>query len=215
MLLAARSQSLSNREISMAIDDVPHSGAFARHVRGEQIVAEPLRITNQFSEDLQAIISTYAVPAQPLAAGGNGFTVARSYYRLDGTETSIGEVRQNERFVVVLKAVQTNDSPSRIVVTDLLPAGLEIDNPGIVKSADLEAFPWLPDTTPAHLEFRNDRFVAAFNRDAGDAREFTVAYVVRSVTPGRYVHPAATVEDMYRPELAARTATGWMTVERP
>jgi hypothetical protein len=38
------------------------------------------------------------------------------------------------------------------------------------------------------------------------------AYVVRAVTPGIYNHPAAVVEDMYRPELAARTATGFMEV---
>jgi alpha-2-macroglobulin len=33
------------------------------------------------------------------------------------------------------------------------------------------------------------------------------------VTPGAYVHPAATVEDMYRPERYARTAGGKLTVE--
>ena len=35
-----------------------------------------------------------------------------------------------------------------------------------------------------------------------------LAYVVRAVTPGTYAHPAATVEDMYRPQYSARTATG-------
>ncbi len=40
----------------------------------------------------------------------------------------------------------------------------------------------------------------------------TVAYIVRAVTPGTYVHPAATVEDMYRPERYARTAAGTLTV---
>ena len=29
----------------------------------------------------------------------------------------------------------------------------------------------------------------------------------RAVTPGRYLVPPATIEDMYRPERAARTAT--------
>ncbi len=41
---------------------------------------------------------------------------------------------------------------------------------------------------------------------------FTVAYVVRAVTPGVFVHPAATVEDMYVPERHARTAVGMLTV---
>ncbi|MNT91104.1 hypothetical protein D3C72_2321470 [compost metagenome] len=64
----------------------------------------------------------------------------------------------------------------------------------------------------AHLEFRSDRFVAAFDRPAGEADEITLAYVVRAVTPGTYDHPAAAVEDMYRPQFAARTASGRMEV---
>jgi hypothetical protein len=33
------------------------------------------------------------------------------------------------------------------------------------------------------------------------------------VTPGTFVHPAATVEDMYRPERHARSASGKLTVK--
>ena len=40
----------------------------------------------------------------------------------------------------------------------------------------------------------------------------TLAYIVRAVSPGTFVHPAATVEDMYRPERYARTAAGTLTV---
>ena len=68
------------------------------------------------------------------------------------------------------------------------------------------------EVEPAHTEFRYDRFVAAFNRSGGDTREVTLAYVVRAVTPGTYDHPAAQVEDMYRPQYSARTATGRMQV---
>jgi alpha-2-macroglobulin len=39
--------------------------------------------------------------------------------------------------------------------------------------------------------------------------------VVRAVTPGVYAHPAASVEDMYRPQFSARTATGMMEVKAP
>jgi uncharacterized protein YfaS (alpha-2-macroglobulin family) len=81
-----------------------------------------------------------------------------------------------------------------------------------VGSADLKNFKWLPATESAHSEFRSDRFIAAFDRSKGGRTEFTMAYTVRAVTPGIFTHPAATVEDMYRPQLSARTATGWMQV---
>jgi len=41
---------------------------------------------------------------------------------------------------------------------------------------------------------------------------FAVAYVVRAVSPGRYVHPQAYVEDMYRPDRFGRTGTGTIEV---
>lgn len=97
-------------------------------------------------------------------------------------------------------------------MTDLLPAGFEIDNPSIVNSANLTNFDWLEEVQTAHAEFRNDRFVAALNRAQGDNRQIQLAYVVRAVTPGVYDHPAAQVEDMYRPQFSARTAMGKMEV---
>ncbi|MEM7428839.1 MAG: alpha-2-macroglobulin family protein [Pseudomonadota bacterium] len=213
MLLAARTEMEANRSISLDVNGTPHSGAYARRIEGGDLKEKPLRIANRSGEPVQATVTTVAVPAQDLPPGGDGFAVVREYYRMNGTKTSVGEVRQNDRFVVVITAQQTADLPSRVVITDLLPAGFEIDNPSIVRSADLNAFKWLPQSTPAHLEFRDDRFVAAFDRAKGGNSRFVVAYIVRAVTPGTFRHPAAQIEDMYRPELSARTASGWMKVD--
>ena len=61
---------------------------------------------------------------------------------------------------------------------------------------------------PVNTEFRDDRFTAAFDRKRDDAAVFTVAYVVRAVSPGSYVYPQASVEDMYRPDRFGRSASG-------
>ena len=47
----------------------------------------------------------------------------------------------------------------------------------------------------------------------GDPAVFTVAYVVRAVSPGDYVLPQAEVEDMYRPDRFGRTDTGAVSVQ--
>ena len=159
-----------------------------------------------------AVVTSIAAPAQPLPAGGDGFKISRAYYTLDGTETNITEAKQNDRFVVVLSVTEMNTWPSRLLVTDLLPAGLEADNPRLVGSAELGNFAWLGQTQVAHTEFRTDRFVAALDPSTSGARSFNLAYVVRAVTPGTYILPAASVEDMYRPGFSARTATGRMSV---
>jgi uncharacterized protein YfaS (alpha-2-macroglobulin family) len=63
-----------------------------------------------------------------------------------------------------------------------------------------------------HSELRDDRFTAAFDRAQDSAPVFAVAYVVRAVSPGRYVLPQAKVEDMYRPDRFGRTGTGTIAV---
>ena len=59
---------------------------------------------------------------------------------------------------------------------------------------------------------KRKRRTANAQDDEEPAVTATLAYIVRAVTPGTYVHPAATVEDMYRPETYARTAAGTLTV---
>jgi len=213
MLLAARALKANTAGIRLTVNGAPHTGAFAKRMTGEELLDSPLVIANTGTDTVQAALTTVASPTDPLPAGGDGFTIARTYYTMDGSEANVTEVNQNDRFVVVLKITETNSWPSRILVSDLLPGGFEIDNPGLVNSATLSSFPWLAQTEAAHLEFRDDRFIAAFDRGDGGAHNITLAYVVRAVTPGVYAHPAASIEDMYRPQYSARTATGMMEVK--
>jgi uncharacterized protein YfaS (alpha-2-macroglobulin family) len=99
------------------------------------------------------------------------------------------------------------------MLVDPLPAGLEIDNPNLVDSGRVEALGWLKRVIePAHTEYRDDRFVAVFDRGSDRIASWQVAYMVRAVSPGVYVHPPAVIEDMYRPDKIGRTAAGLMEV---
>jgi uncharacterized protein YfaS (alpha-2-macroglobulin family) len=212
MLLAARALQAGDDNLRLDVNGGEHRGTLMSQMTGNALIDHPLTVTNKSSDTLSAAITTVAAPSQPLPAGGEGFEITRTYYTMDGEEANVSEAQQNERYVVVLNIIETNEWPSRIVVTDLLPAGFEIDNPGIVNSASLTNFDWLEEVQAAHTEFRNDRFVAAFNRTSGDNRAINLAYVVRAVTPGVYDHPAAQVDDMYRPQFSAHTAAGKMEV---
>jgi uncharacterized protein YfaS (alpha-2-macroglobulin family) len=146
-------------------------------------------------------------------------------------------VKQNDRFIAVVK-IEATEPGGRVLLVDRLPAGFEIENPHLVESGDVKALEWLKTSVrPEHSEVRDDRFVAAFNLtnvpssqsengeeaktsdnegDAapskGPAASATVAYMVRAVTPGAFVHPAATVEDMYHPQRYARSGAGKLNV---
>ena len=88
-----------------------------------------------------------------------------------------------------------------------------IDNPRLVSSGDTGALDWIEHgADPVHTEFRDDRFTAAFERRKGDAAVYSVAYIVRAVSPGNYVLPQAFIEDMYRPDRFGRTETGTIEI---
>ena len=100
--------------------------------------------------------------------------------------------KQNQRFAVVLKITEPKPQFGRVIVADYLPAGFEIDNPHLVSSGDTGTLAWIANAAaPANSEFRDDRFTAAFDRNERSPPVFTVAYVVRAVSPGSYVLPQA------------------------
>lgn len=212
MLLAARAVKDADKTLPLEVNGEAKTGGYSQTLTGDALVADPVRITNTGSDPVTAMVTTIAAPVTPLPAGGEGFTIERHTYGMDGQEVNVTEATQNQRYVVVLTVTPANDWAARILITDMLPAGFAIDNPNIVSSAQLANFDWIGEVTPAHTEFRSDRFVAAFDKAAGDTAEITVAYVVRAVTPGKYAFPAAVVEDMYRPQFSARTSTGNMEV---
>ncbi|MGH6893490.1 MAG: hypothetical protein ACREEP_14665, partial [Dongiaceae bacterium] len=67
-------------------------------------------------------------------------------------------------------------------------------------------------TQPTYAEYRDDRFVAAFDVYDGNSgnlnRDFAFAYLVRAVTPGEYKVPAPSIEDMYKPTYRGRGSSG-------
>jgi uncharacterized protein YfaS (alpha-2-macroglobulin family) len=215
MAMAARSVVKASDNLVLEVNGEGQQGAFSASIDGATLTNQPIEIANRSDASVEAALTIVAAPAQSLPAGGDGFAIERRYYTQEGEEINITSVAQNQRFVVVLKIEESAEWQSRVIVSDYLPAGFEIDNPSLVSSAELGNFSWLEKTEAAHLEFRDDRFVAAFNRSAGVKEPIILAYVIRAVTPGLYSHPPALVEDMYRPQFSARTATGMMEVTAP
>ena len=142
---------------------------------------------------------------------GNGYQITRSYFTLTGEAVDLTQVVAGTRLVVVLKVSPFARGEARLMVADPLPAGFEIDNPNLMTAGSIASLDWLStETDVAHAEFRQDRFLTAIDRYGNSP--FELAYIVRAVSPGVFHHPAASVEDMYRPEYRARTDAGTVTI---
>jgi alpha-2-macroglobulin len=212
MVLAARALAKDAQSLALDANGEKTQGAFNRTFRPGD-VAQPFKVTNEGQETVQAILTVSGAPTSPEPAAERGFKIERRYFTLQGKPADASKAKQNDRFVVVLRMTEPQPQFGRIIVADYLPAGFEIDNPRLVSSGDTGRLAWIEDAQePVNAEFRDDRFSAAFERKDGDPAVFTVAYVVRAVSPGRYVQPQASVEDMYRPDRFGRTATGTVEV---
>jgi len=207
LLLAASAMAKDGAKISLDVGGQSMQQPLYRTIRAGDLQA-PLRITNTGEDEVKAVVTVTGAPLTPEPAAENGFKIERETYTLDGAPVDVKTVKQNTRLVVVLKVTEAQPQFGHVLVADYLPAGFEIDNPHLVSSGDTGTLSWITDAVaPVDAEFRDDRFTAAFNRTKDDAPVFTVAYVVRAVSPGTYVRPQASVEDMYRPGRFGRTAT--------
>jgi len=207
-LLAANALIKDASSQGLTVNGTLVTGPFIRKVAAQTLV--PQRIENTANTDTDITLTTFGVPEVPGPADGYGYRIERSYYDLDGQPIQLGSTRSGARLVAVLTVTPFGDGEARLIIDDPLPGGLEIDNPNLLRSGDLDALNWLDTAYAEHTEFRADRFIAAVDWRRADA--FRLAYIVRAVSPGIYHHPAATVEDMYRPKYRAQTDTGQMTV---
>jgi uncharacterized protein YfaS (alpha-2-macroglobulin family) len=213
LVLAASTLARKLNAIALVVNGDKRQGTFYRSLDTADL-ATPFTVTNNSGGKLQAVVSVSGVPLTQEPAADHGFKIERQYYTLEGQPADPSTARQNQRFVVVLTVTEPQPQFGRVILADYLPAGFVIDNPHLVSSGDTGVLPWIADAAqPVHTEFRDDRFTAAFERNKDSAPVFTVAYVMRAVSPGHYVLPQAFVEDMYRPDRFGRTATGAIDIQ--
>ncbi|HRJ68992.1 MAG TPA: alpha-2-macroglobulin [Beijerinckiaceae bacterium] len=213
MVLAAQALVADAQAMALTVNGEAHKGALYRTYSAERLEARPLTIENAGQAPAHLVVSASGNPLVQEPALAQGYRVERDLHKLDGTKVDPTKIKQNDRLVVVLKVTELEARFARLLLVDMLPAGLEIDNPELVEGGSLEGFSWLKrEAEPVNTEYRDDRFVAAFHRSGEKTAEFSVAYLVRAVAPGAYVHPPAVIEDMYRPERFGRTAYGRVEV---
>ena len=211
--LVLASRALAKETLTLDVNGASVKTALYRSYKAAEVAGQPIKITNTGDAPVQAVVSVSGSPITPEPAASNGFKIERSYFTLDGKPADVTKAKQNDRFAVVLKITEAKPEYGHIMVSDYLPAGLEIDNPRLVSSGDTGTLDWIEDgEEPENTEFRDDRFTAAIDRASDDTAVFTVAYVVRAVSPGKYVLPQAYVEDMYNPSRYGRTGTGTVEV---
>lgn len=145
-------------------------------------------------------------PTRAPAVKEDTVRIRRAWYRTDGTLFTGDTLSEGETLIAKL-TIEANEMMPDALVVDLLPAGIEIENlalgdRGALGELVLDGISLSEREYAAeirHEEFRDDRYVAALKLYGGSPAH--LFYLVRAVSPGRFVVPPPSIEDMYRPQL--------------
>ena len=133
--------------------------------------------------------------------------VRREFLDRNGNLLNISSVRQNELIVVRVTLNSSIDLLENIAISDLLPAGFEIENPRLTEMTN---YPFIKNASqPEYMDIRDDRinFYTSFR---GGKRQHVFYYAVRAVTQGTFRYAPIVAEAMYDGNYYS--ASGQMTM---
>ena len=222
---------------SVSVDGAAQPNAAVISLSRDVAGLHDLAVRNTGTHPLTRIVSVRGLPTGAPPAASSHVTITKTVTAADGSAVDLGHLVQNQRLVVHLSGDVDDDAYHQSMLVDPLPAGFEIERvvPASTK-AEANGVAWVGAITPTRIaEKRDDRFMAAVDLgrvaantsdedDSSEAKDddkktppdpqhFNLAYVVRVVSPGRFVLPAASIRDMYRPDVQARTAVGSVTIK--
>ncbi len=120
-----------------------------------------------------------------------------------------GNLKQNQLVIVKLTLSSTLGTPvENVVITDMLPAAFEIENPRLNEDRNMT---WIKNAAnPEHFDIRDDRinFYTTAN-----AEEKTFYYLVRVVAKGHFTSGAVSADAMYNAEFRSYSGGGSLKVE--
>lgn len=177
-------------------------------------------VTNQGTQPLFVEMAVEGYPVKLPPMRDDRITLERSWWLPNGQPASGRSFKTGETLIVRVRATAKQRIKDGLIV-DRVPAGMEIENLNLSQGSQASEFnvegvnlaQAMTNQRIKHTEFRDDRFVVAAEING---ETLDVYYVLRVVTPGKFVVPPSFAEDMYRPEVRGfGKAEGDITVVNP
>ena len=151
------------------------------------------------------------VALTPPADAANGLIVERRWFDEQGKDLT-GKPLTSGDLVRVELTVTSAIAYRGVVMEDLLPAGLEIENPRLLGNAAGRPLPVANQSQRS--EVRDDRLITMGDLRRSDQGKWvlTGGYLARAVTPGTYALPPLRAECMYDIAVNGIAGAGTVTV---
>lgn len=171
-------------------------------------LGQSVTVSAQGNGNVYYFAQSEGIPASGVVAeGDNGLQVRRTFLNRDGQP--ISTFQQNDLVVVkITLASITGVTVENVVITDLLPAGFEIENPRLSEARDMS---WIKNAAqPDHFDVRDDR-INFFTTATNTERAFY--YQVRAISKGKFVLGPVSADAMYSADYRSYSGAGTVRVE--
>lgn len=206
-------------QTSLQAEPLSADKSLSRNLTTDQLAS--LNVKNTGTQPLWLRLDSSGYPEYAPKPASNVLHIKRQFLGADGQLKSLSSLRSGDLVLVHLEVEASQNVPDALVV-DLLPAGLELENQNLANSsASLQdngaevqnLLNQMQQADIQHIEFRDDRFVAAVAVSQG--QPVTLVYLARAVTPGTYDVPVPQVESMYVPQWRATGETDGPLIVTP
>jgi uncharacterized protein YfaS (alpha-2-macroglobulin family) len=138
----------------------------------------------------------------------NYIKVRRQFFDRTGDMISGNTFKQNDLVIVRITLEKSYSGwVDNIAITDLLPAGFEIENP---RTKEIPGMDWIKDaSTPTALDVRDDRINLFVDLHSSKQVYY---YAVRAVSPGVYKMGPVSADAMYNGEYHSYNGAGTVVV---
>lgn len=140
----------------------------------------------------------------------NNLKVRRKWRNREGKELGPNDkVRIGDLVVCQIEVTTGLRSVENLAISDLIPAGFEIENPRLGESTSLT---WIkPNFGVDHLDVRDDRVLLFGSMAASSTNSFY--YMARAVNAGKFRVGPIGAEAMYDPEFRSYHGARWLNIE--
>jgi hypothetical protein len=124
----------------------------------------------------------------------NGIEISRRLLTRDGKPLEATGARQGDLLVCEVTVRSVNGAMNNVVLQNLIPSGLEVENPRLKSS---ETFTWITGemSSCTNVDIRDDQVLYFIELSANQPQKFFT--LLRAVTPGVYQQPPMFAEAMY------------------
>lgn len=144
------------------------------------------------------------VPLEAPEPFSNGVQVKRTWYTREGIEIEEGDpVSRGDRITAAL-TITPASGMRNLVVVDMLPGGMEIENPRLTGEGDERQYAGI------RSEMRDDRLILFIDNLV---KPVEYSYLLRAVSKGTFTLPPVAAEGMYEPENAFLGASGTVEID--